>query len=271
MYSFKRFRILLFLPVLVVIIGTFGMMAIEHLSFVDALYFTIVTIATVGYGDVTPATTGGKIFCIFLIIFGIGSFVTLLTNVIEWFSRRRQYSLHQHRLNMLVGVFFTEAGNQLLHTFTSYDPNIDSVRREFIVTDQWSEKAFMELHKRLANYKFTVAPTRFDLDKLYRYLHEKGDLLVRQLENADLVENETYAELLWAVVHLRDELAARPTFTKLPENDISHIANDVQRAYTLLVNQWLDYMLFLKNRYPFLFSLASRANPFVEKPTATIS
>jgi voltage-gated potassium channel len=271
MYSFKRIKYLLLLPVLVVIIGTFGMMAIEHLSFTDALYFTIVTIATVGYGDVTPATTAGKIFCIFLIIFGIGSFVTLLTSIVEWFSRRRQYSLHMQRLNMLIGVFFTEVGNQLLHTFTSYDPNIDSVRREFIVTDQWSEKAFMELHKRLANYKFTVAPTHIDLDKLYRYLHDKGDLLIRQLENADLVENETYAELLWAVVHLRDELAARPTFTKLPENDLAHIANDVQRAYALLVNQWLDYMLFLKKRYPFLFSLASRANPFVEKPTATIS
>jgi len=271
MYSFKRFRFLLLLPVAVVIIGTFGMMAIEHLSFLDALYFTIVTIATVGYGDVTPVTTGGKIFAIFLILFGIGSFVTLLTNTIEWFSQRRQYGLHKHRLNMLIGVFFTEVGNQLLHTFTGYDPNIDSVRHDFIVTAQWSEKAFTQLHKRLASYKFTVVPTHLDLEKLYRFLNDKGDLLVRQLENADLIENETYAELLWAVVHLRDELEARPSFYNLPQNDVAHIANDAQRAYALLANQWLDYMLFLKNRYPFLFSLASRTNPFVENPTATIS
>jgi NADH:ubiquinone oxidoreductase subunit K len=271
MYSFKRFRFLLLLPIVVVIIGTIGMMAIEHLSFVDALYFTIVTIATVGYGDVTPVTTGGKVFSIFLIIVGIGSFVTLLTSIVEWFSRRRQYSLHQHRLNMLIGVFFTEVGNQLLHTFTSYDPNIDSVRRDFIVTAQWSEKDFMQLHTKLTNYHFTVVPSRLDLDMLYRYLKEKGDLLIRQLENVDLIENETYVQLLWAVVHLRDELAARPTFFNLPETDVAHIVIDVQRAYTLLVNQWLDYMLFLKNRYPFLFSLASRTNPFVEKPIATIT
>ncbi len=271
MFNIKRFRFLVLLPVAVVIIGTIGMMAIEHLSFIDALYFTIVTIATVGYGDVTAATTGGKIFSIFLIIIGIGSFVTLLTSIVEWFSRRRQYSLHTHRLNMLIGVFFTEVGNQLLHTFTSYDPNIDNVRRDFIVTAQWSEKAFTELHKRLVDYKFTVTPSSIDLDMLYRYLKEKGDLLIRQLENSDLIENETYAELLWAVVHLRDELAARPTFTKLPESDMGHIVVDVQRAYVLLVGQWLDYMLYLKVRYPFLFSLASRTNPFVEKPIATIS
>ncbi len=271
MYSFKRFRFLLLLPIVVVIIGTIGMMAIEHLSFVDALYFTIVTIATVGYGDVTPVTTGGKAFSIFLIIIGIGSFVTLLTNVVEWFSQRRQYGMHKHRLNMLIGVFFTEVGNQLLHIFTSYDPNIDSVRRDFIITAQWTEKAFMQLHKKLTNYNYTIVPARLELEMLYRILKDKGDLLTRQLENADLIENETYAELLWAVVHLRDELAARPTFYNLPENDIAHIANDTQRAYSLLANQWLDYMLFLKNRYPFLFSLASRTNPFVEKPTAAIS
>lgn len=271
MYSFKRFRFLLLLPVAVVIIGTFGMMGIEHLSFVDAFYFTIVTIATVGFGDVTPVTTGGKIFAVFLILFGIGSFVTLLTSGVEWFSRRRQYALHQYRLNMLIGVFFTEVGNQLLHTFTSYDPNISNIRREFIVTDKWSEKAFMELHQRLAGYKFTVNPSQINLDKLYRYLHDKGDLLIRQLENTDLVENESYAALLWAVVHLRDELAARPTFTKLPESDMAHIVVDVQRAYEMLVHEWLTYMLFLKNRYPFLFSLAARTNPFVENATATIS
>jgi voltage-gated potassium channel len=271
MYSFKRFRFLVLLPIAVVIIGTVGMMAIEHLSFVDAIYYTIVTIGTVGFGDVTPVSTGGKIFSIFLIIIGIGSFVTLLTSVADWLSQRRQRNLHRHRRNMLIGVFFTEAGNQLLHTLTSYDPNIDSVRRDFIVTDQWSEKDFMQLRKKLSTYNYVVAPSRLDLDMLFRFLKEKGDLIIRQLENSDLIENESYSELLWAVVHLRDELAARPTFYNLPEKDIAHIAADVQRAYVLLANEWLDYMLYLKIRYPFLFSLASRTNPFVEKPIATIS
>ncbi|MHB8104012.1 MAG: potassium channel family protein [Dehalococcoidales bacterium] len=270
MYSFKRFRFLLLLPVAVVIIGTIGMMAIEHLSLLDALYFTIVTIATVGYGDITAATTGGKIFSIFLIVIGIGVFLTLLTNVVEWLVHRQQNAMHRHRLNMLIGVFFTEAGNQLLHTFTGYDPDIGSIRREFIVTAQWSEKEYEQLRRRLNAYEHTVDPKRLDLDKLYRYLDEKKDLLTRQLENADLVENETYAELLWAVVHLHDELAARSVLVSLPETDIAHIANDIKRAYALLTRQWLDYMLYLKNRYPFLFSLALRTNPFVENPSAVV-
>ena len=171
---------------------------------------------------------------------------------------------------MLIGVFFTEAGNELLHTFTRFDPNISGVRQDFLVTAQWSEVEFQQLKKRLKAYEHTIDPARLDLEGMHRYLNGKGDLLVRQLENADIIENETYAELLWAVVHLRDELAARPSFTNLPATDITHIANDAKRAYSLLTLQWIDYMQYLKNRYPFLFSLALRTNPFVENPSAVI-
>jgi voltage-gated potassium channel len=84
------------------------------------------------------------------------------------------------------------------------------------------------------------------------------------------VENETFTRLLWAVVHLRDELAARSSLTDLPETDISHLANDVKRAYSLLTGQWIHYMQYLKTHYPFLFSLALRTNPFAENPSAIV-
>jgi hypothetical protein len=270
MFSFKRLRYLLFLPLAVVIVGTIGFMSIEHLSFLDAFYFTITTISTVGYGDILPTTAGAKIFAIIIIIFGIGSFITLLTSAAQWLLQRQQYSMHRHQLNMLIGVFFTEAGNELLHTFTGFDPNIAGVRRDFLVTAQWSGVEFQQLKSRLKGYEHTIDPARLDLAGMHRYLNARGDLLVRQLENPDIIENETFAELLWAVVHLRDELAARSSFTNLPATDIAHLANDVKRAYSLLTLQWIDYMQYLKDRYPFLFSLALRTNPFVENPSAVV-
>jgi voltage-gated potassium channel len=53
--------------------GTAGYMAIEHMSALDALYMTIITISTVGYEEVKPLGTGGRIFTMVLIVTGVGT------------------------------------------------------------------------------------------------------------------------------------------------------------------------------------------------------
>jgi len=109
-----------------------------------------------------------------------------------------------------------------------------------------------------------------NLQTLLDFLKEKGDLLLRQIENPDLIEHGPFTELLWATVHLRDELMSRENLKGLPETDLAHLANDARRAYTRLVVQWLDYLHYLKRRYPYLFSLALRTNPFVLNPSTII-
>jgi len=266
----RQLKYLLLLPLVVLIVGTAGFMLLEKLSFLDAVYFTIVTISTVGYGDLTPATAAGKGFSIFLIIFGIGTFLTLLTTLTQWFIQRGQMKLHRHRQNMLIGVFFTEVGNQLLRIFSRFDPHVDTVRQDFMVQPEWTGEEFQHLKRHLSGYHYNIDKTLLELEPLREYLRDKGDLLVRQLENQDLIENESFSELLWAIVHLRDELVARTRLDDLPETDLDHIIVDIHRAYSHLTRQWLDYMLYLKNRYPFLFSLALRTNPFVENPSAIV-
>ncbi|MBN2014774.1 MAG: potassium channel family protein [Candidatus Altiarchaeota archaeon] len=56
---------------LVVVVGTIGYTQLEGLNLVDALYFTIVTVSSVGYGDIKPSTPESKIFTIFLILTGL--------------------------------------------------------------------------------------------------------------------------------------------------------------------------------------------------------
>lgn len=51
-------------------------------NYIDAVYFTVVTYSTVGYGDITPITPNAKMFTISMIIIGITSFVTTLTVLI---------------------------------------------------------------------------------------------------------------------------------------------------------------------------------------------
>jgi len=69
----KRLITALILLAIVIEIGTIGYILIEKWGAVDSLYMTIITIATVGYMEVNPLSQTGRIFTIFLIIFGIGT------------------------------------------------------------------------------------------------------------------------------------------------------------------------------------------------------
>lgn len=71
--------------VLLISIGVAGYIYIEGLSFINALYMTIITITTVGFREMSPMTDMGKIFTIFLIVFSIGIIGYSLTNLSRLF------------------------------------------------------------------------------------------------------------------------------------------------------------------------------------------
>jgi len=71
-------------PIVLLIIGTLGYHYIEQLSFIDSLYLTSSTITTVGYGDINPNSTGGKIFSLFIMFGGIGIVLYTLTFIMNF-------------------------------------------------------------------------------------------------------------------------------------------------------------------------------------------
>ncbi|KFM99928.1 two pore domain potassium channel family protein [Bacillus clarus] len=68
----KKFQVLFVLTILMLISGTIFYSTVEGLRPIDALYFSVVTLKTVGYGDFSPQTDFGKIFTILYIFTGIG-------------------------------------------------------------------------------------------------------------------------------------------------------------------------------------------------------
>ena len=58
-------------------------MLLEGWSFLDAVYFCVVSMSTVGYGDFSPHTALGKIYTIFYLLIGIGIFVLTVTAIAE--------------------------------------------------------------------------------------------------------------------------------------------------------------------------------------------
>jgi len=91
--SGKRIWIAFIIFICILLIGTFVYHEIEGWSYVDSLYFTTVTVTTVGYGDFVPLTTNGKLFTIFFSISGIGLALYILTVFGKYLISIRRRSL----------------------------------------------------------------------------------------------------------------------------------------------------------------------------------
>lgn len=75
----SKFIFIFVLLVIMLGIGTTGYMIIEDMNFIDTLYMTVITLATVGFKEVKELGPSGKIFTIFLILGGFGVFTYTLT------------------------------------------------------------------------------------------------------------------------------------------------------------------------------------------------
>ncbi|MGD2151330.1 MAG: potassium channel protein [Desulfobacterales bacterium] len=85
----KQFILHFFLFVCLLIFGASGYMVIEKWSFMDALYMTVITLATVGYGEVHEITSEGRLFTVILIFLGVGFFLYVVGNVIQFLVEGR--------------------------------------------------------------------------------------------------------------------------------------------------------------------------------------
>ncbi|MBL0103391.1 MAG: potassium channel protein [Bacteroidetes bacterium] len=81
---FKKLYIAITLVIAVMIIGVAGYIFIEHYNFVDAVFMTIITVATVGYREVNELDQVGKIFTSFLIVFSIGTFAYAISVITRY-------------------------------------------------------------------------------------------------------------------------------------------------------------------------------------------
>jgi voltage-gated potassium channel len=257
-----RLRVFLLLLFTVVVLGTVGFTVLEGLSPADSLYLTIVTVATVGYGDMYPVTPEGKVLALILILGGAGAFLGVFTGVAEATFSRREKRRRLQNLHLVIGVFFSELGTALLRRFAAADPKAHEAGEVLAGMDHWDRRQFAAAEQDVRSRKYRVDPDMVDLTELYAVLLEKRPLLVRILENPTLQEHETFTDLLRATFHLTEELAVREDLESLPATDRTHLVGDATRVYGLLVPAWFGYVTFLKDDYPYLFSLAARMNPF---------
>lgn len=86
----KEYRNLLGTTLIILACGMICYHYLENWSWLDSLYFSVITLTTIGYGDLYPVTDAGKIFTILYIMVGLGVILSFIHTIYHHYSQTRK-------------------------------------------------------------------------------------------------------------------------------------------------------------------------------------
>ncbi|HJS26697.1 MAG TPA: potassium channel family protein, partial [Actinomycetota bacterium] len=130
--------------VLVLVYGVTGYMILEGWRFLDALYMTVTTLATVGFREVRPLDDTGMWFTLSLITMGVGLVLVTVTVVAQWvlegrFGERNRRRRMQRRIDGMSNHFIVCAYGRVGRAVAR---ELEAERASFVVIDL--EEALVE-------------------------------------------------------------------------------------------------------------------------------
>ena len=187
--------------------------------------------------------------------------VLFVTLVINGLLARRAKNERLEKLNMVIGIFFTEVGNEFIKRIVPADKNASDFGNSFLlhgkeVPDEHS------MIRAIENHQFELNSEVIDLKEMHDFLQDKRNFLLRLMENPVMLEHQSFTSLLMAALHLTTELGHRKNVRNLTVSDRAHLTGDINRVYLALTKEWVSYMGYLSLHYPYLYSLAVRTNPY---------
>ncbi|HNX57757.1 MAG TPA: hypothetical protein PKK43_01565, partial [Spirochaetota bacterium] len=199
-------------------------------------YYSIISVALAGLSFLTyyfqnrtfhhPSDT---VFYFFQDLAFLPVQILLGVLIIDNLVRYREKKKLLNKMNMVIGVFFAEAGNGLLTRFVGMTANRKDLTGTLLIDGTWSAKRFISVSKITADIGVDIELPPADLEALGIFLGGKREPVLRLLENPNLMEHERFTDLLWAVSHLTEELSYRKDFLALPPQDIEHLKGDIIR------------------------------------------
>jgi hypothetical protein len=196
--------------------------------------------------------------------------VLIVTLIIDQMLESREKQRRMEKLNIVIGTFFSTIGTPLLALISRTDAGLDLIKSRLVIGEDWKNPQFSEVQECFKAHSCSISMDRVDPQALRDFLTTHENFLLRIMENPMVFEHESFTDLLLALDHLTKELNARGDLSAISPEDRGHLSLDIQRVYTRLIPEWLRYMEYLKDHYPYLFSLAMRTNPFDDSARAEI-
>jgi voltage-gated potassium channel len=190
----RRLAIIALAILATLIFGTAGFVLIDHYPLFDAFYMTLITVTTVGYGEILPLSHAGRIFNSFLIFFGVSvmllAFGAMTQTVIElefnqYFGKRRVRGMIDKLENHIILCGYGRVGRgaaEELHSsgvpFVVIDHSEERVERAMkagmlaVVGDATRDEVLREVG--IAKAKGLIATLASDADNLFVILSAKA-------------------------------------------------------------------------------------------------
>lgn len=181
--------------------------------------------------------------------------------VIDKLLEKREKRHIVEKVRMIVGVFYTEIGTDLLKMFLINDIEKEELEHRIRDNMKWNEEEYKNLNKFLEKRKYDIDIDKVDLCYIKELLDSRKDFLISLITNESIHEHEIFTETLVAILHLREELNTRLS-GDIQKYEILHIKKDIERVYKYLVIEWGYYMKYLSENYPYLYVKALITSPF---------
>lgn len=182
--------------------------------------------------------------------------ILAVTIVFEKLMERQRRIERLGKINMLIGLFFSDVGYNLLNILSVADNDFDSIYIDY--ENIKSTKAFLKTHKH------NIICNRLNYNDLEEIVLSSRDILTNLLSNENILEHETFTDLLLSLMHLRDEMILIKHNEK-SQADLDHLNGDIIRVYKTLTTQWIAYLEHLKSTYPYMFIGAIKQSPYKNK------
>jgi hypothetical protein len=177
-----------------------------------------------------------------------------VTLVFEKLEDRRAKIERLNKLNMLVGLFFSDVGFNLLKLIAAGDTKINLLNLDF--------NDIRACANKFTTHDHDISFELIDYPKLKQLVIGSREILSTLIANENILEHETFTDLLMALMHLRDEILFIQHKEELNHDDCIHLKGDLVRVYKTLTVQWINYLSHLKQFYPFQYNSAIKFNPF---------
>lgn len=225
----RQFRAAAILILIIVPIGIAGYMVFEGKTLFEAIYLTIITLTTIGYGDVVPATELGRLFTLGLVFTGLGALAFFLSSSFallfspEAMARRRNFRLRQ-KIDRLSSHYIICGTGELVDKTIGYVLHGAEIRRA-----QIQDASYRPIESRLRQILGNSISGRLRaLRRLFLLFH---NIFVEHTTLLDLIvvitEDAEYAERLRSAGIL--------VIDGDPTDDDSLLAAGVTRARAIMV------------------------------------